>query len=146
MKKLLLALVCLFGVTLTVSADKDKPISENQLPAAARQFIKTHFPKNKIAMAKQETGFFSKEFDVIFTNGDKLEFDGKGNWTEVSCKKNSSVPTAVIPAKIKSYLKTNYPDVLVKCIEKEGSNIEVKLSNGWEITFNSDYQVVDIDD
>ena len=55
MKKLLLALVCLFGVTLTVSADKDKPISENQLPAAARQFIKTHFPKNKIAMAKQET-------------------------------------------------------------------------------------------
>ena len=111
MKKLLLALVCLFGVTLTVSADKDKPISENQLPAAARQFIKTHFPKNKIAMAKQETGFFSKEFDVIFTNGDKLEFDGKGNWTQVSCK-----------------------------------NIEVKLSNGWEITFNSDYQVVDIDD
>lgn len=146
MKKLLLALVCLFGVTLTVSADKDKPISENQLPAAARQFIKTHFPKNKIAMAKQETGFFSKEFYVIFTNGDKLEFDGKGNWTQVSCKKTSSVPTAVIPAKIKSYLKTNYPDVLVRCIEKEGSNIEVKLSNGWEITFNSDYQVVDIDD
>lgn len=133
-------------MTLTVSADSDKPITESQLPAAARQFIKTHFPKSKIAMAKQESGFFSKEYDVIFTNGDKLEFDGKGNWTQVNCKTNSVVPAAIVPAQIKAYLKNTYPNVTIKRIEKEGSNIEVNLSNGWEITFDSKYQVVDIDD
>lgn len=145
MKKLLLTLACVFAVTLTASADKDKPITESQLPAAARQFIKTHFPKNKIAMAKLESDLLSKEYDVIFTNGDKLEFNSKGNWTEVNCK-NSAVPDAIVPTQIKTYVKTNYPEQTIKVIEKKGSNTEIELSNKWEITFNSKYQVIDIDD
>ena len=32
---------------------------------------------------------------LIFTNGDKLEFDKKGVWTEVNCK-YSAVPVAVV--------------------------------------------------
>lgn len=146
MKKLFMTLACVFGITVTAYADNDKPISESQLPAAARQFIKTHFPKHKIAMAKQETGLFNKDYDVIFTNGDKVDFDSKGNWKDVDCRRNSAVPAAIIPEMIKSYLKANYPDISVKGIEKEGANTDVKLSNGWEITFNSKYQVVDIDD
>lgn len=51
-------------------------------------------------MAKMETDWFDKSYDVIFTNGDKLEFDKKGVWTEVNCK-YSAVPVAVVPEAIK---------------------------------------------
>ena len=44
------------------------------MPQTAQTFIKTHFPDNKVAMAKMETDWFDKSYDVIFTNGDKLEF------------------------------------------------------------------------
>ena len=47
-----------------------------------------------------ETDWFDKSYDVIFTNGDKLEFDKKGVWTEVNCK-YSAVPVAVVPDAIK---------------------------------------------
>ena len=70
-------LVCLFTLQTVVWADDDKPIQVNQLPQTAQTFIKTHFPDNKVAMAKMETDWFDKSYDVIFTNGDKLEFDKK---------------------------------------------------------------------
>ena len=111
MKKVLLLLVCLFTLQTVVWADDDKPIQVNQLPQTAQTFIKTHFPNNKVAMAKMETDWFDKSYDVIFTNGDKLEFDKKGVWTEVNCK-YSAVPVAVVPEankKVRCYELTPMP-------------------------------------
>ena len=133
MKKVLLLLVCLFTLQTVVWADDDKPIQVNQLPQTAQTFIKTHFPNNKVAMAKMETDWFDKSYDVIFTNGDKLEFDKKGIWTEVNCK-YSAVPVAVVPDAIK----------MLK-IERDKYDYEVKLSNGWEIKFDMQFNVIDID-
>ena len=112
MKKVLLLLVCLFTLQTVVWADDDKPIQVNQLPQTAQTFIKTHFPDNKVAMAKMETDWFDKSYDVIFTNGDKLEFDKKGIWTEVNCK-YSAVPVAVVPDAIKtvSYTHLTLPTI-----------------------------------
>ena len=69
-------------------------------------------------MAKMETDWFDKSYDVIFTNGDKLEFDKKGVWTEVNCK-YSAVPVAVVPEAIKKYVATNYPDAKMLKIERD---------------------------
>ena len=144
MKKVLLLLVCLFTLQTVVWADDDKPIQVNQLPQTAQTFIKTHFPDNKVAMAKMETDWFDKSYDVIFTNGDKLEFDKKGIWTEVNCK-YCAVPVAVVPHAIKKYVATNYPDAKMLKIERDKHDYEVKLSNGWEIKFDMQFNVIDID-
>lgn len=64
-EKVLLLLVCLFTLQTVVWADDDKPIQVNQLPQTAQTFIKTHFPNNKVAMAKMETDWFDKSYDVI---------------------------------------------------------------------------------
>lgn len=143
-EKVLLLLVCLFTLQTVVWADDDKPIQVNQLPQTAQTFIKTHFPNNKVAMAKMETDWFDKSYDVIFTNGDKLEFDKKGVWTEVNCK-YSAVPVAVVPDAIKKYVTTNYPDAKMLKIERDKYDYEVKLSNGWEIKFDMQFNVIDID-
>lgn len=145
MKKLAILLVCVFAVSTVAMADNDKPIQIGQLPTAAQTFITKHFKGNKVALAKQETELFDKSYDVIFTNGEKIEFDRSGEWTEVSCEING-VPAAIIPQAIKTYVESNYPDARIMKIERDRHEYEVKLSNRWEITFDNQMRVIDIDD
>lgn len=126
-------------------ADNDKPINMTQLPTTAQQTIKKYFGNKTVALAKQESGLFEKSYDVVFNNGERVEFDRKGNWTEIDCKA-SAVPAGLIPAKISQYVKSTYPGAKIVQIEKDDSQYEVKLSNRLEITFNKNFQVVDIDD
>lgn len=145
MKKLVMLLVCMFAMHSVVKADNDKPIQVNQLPAKAQTFISTYFKNQKVALAKQETELFYKSYDVVFTNGDKVEFDKAGDWTEVQCRQ-SEVPAQIVPQAIRNYVKTNYPDAKILQIERDKKEYEVKLSNRWEITFDAQMRVIDIDD
>ena len=45
-----------------------------------------------------------------------------------------------------SFRLTNYPDVKILQIERDKKEYEVKLSNRWEIKFDSKMRVIDIDD
>lgn len=145
MKKLASILVCLFILCVfTLRADNEKPIQVNQLPVAAQQFIKQHFADRKVALAKVETEFVSKSYEVVFADGDHIDFDSKGNWEEIECK-SSSVPTAVIPTKIMEYIRENYPDTTVRKIEKDRREYEVKLSNRVELSFDLKFNLTDID-
>lgn len=144
MKKLLLLFVCLFTIQSVVRANDDKPIKVDQLPQPAQQFVKSHFSDSKVAMAKMETDWFDKSYDVIFTDGNKVEFDKQGNWKEVNCK-CSAVPASVIPAAIRKYISENYPDAKVLKIERDKKEYEVKLSNKWELKFDLQFNLIDID-
>ena len=139
------ALVCLVAFSVSALADNDKPVNVNQLPATAQQTLKKHFSAKKVALAKMESGLFEKSYDVVFNNGEKVEFDRNGNWTEINCNM-SSVPAGLVPAKIASYVKSTYPGTKILQIEKDDNRYEVKLSNRLEVTFNKNFQVVDIDD
>jgi hypothetical protein len=144
MKKLVLLFACIFTLQFTASANNDKPIKVEQLPQAAQQFIKKHFGGRSISIAKMESGIIEKSYDVIFTNGDKLEFDRRGNWTDIDCK-YSEVPAAVVPQKIADYVKNSHKGAKILKIEREGNRHDVDLSNGWDLTFNKNFEVIDID-
>lgn len=145
MKKLIFIILALFTLcSITMCADNEKVIPVSQLPTAAQQFIKEHFANEKVALAKVETEFVSKSYEVIFDNGNHIDFDSKGNWEEIDCK-FSSVPTAVIPTTIMEYIKDNYPDTTVKKIEKDRREYEVKLSNHIELSFDLKFNLTDID-
>lgn len=139
-----MALLCLFTLSAALRADNDRPISVSQLPATAQQTIKKHFAGLKVALAKMESGIIETSYDVIFTNGTKVEFNRSGDWTEIKCK-GTAVPAALVPAAISQYVKGNYPDALIVQIEKDRRKYEVDLSNGVEVTFNTRFQVIDID-
>lgn len=139
----IMALICL-ATFQTAWADNDKPISVSQLPTAAQQILNSHFVDKKVALAKVESGLIEKNYDVIFTTGEKIEFDRKGNWTEIDCKQ-SSVPAKLVPTQITNYVKQNYPGNKILKIEKDRNEYEIKLSNGIEITFNKNFDVIDID-
>lgn len=144
MKKLILLCACLFAANVAVQADNDKPIKVNQLPAKAQEFMRQHFAASKVAIAKSESELFSKTYTVIFTSGDKLDFDGKGIWTEVDCKQ-STVPVKIVPVAILNYVKTNYPQANILKIEHSEKRYEVKLSNKLELEFDSKFNIIDVD-
>lgn len=144
MKKLLAILMAMFVCVAVVKADNEVPVTVNELPATAQTFINTHFKDKKVALAKKETGFFELSYDVIFTDGNKLEFDRNGNWKEVNCK-YSSVPAAVVPQQISDYVKANYAGINILSIEKDDREYEVRLANRVELTFTLQFQLLDID-
>lgn len=144
MKKLVALFVCLFALVSVAQADNDKAIRKDQLPTKAQLFIQQHFADNKVAIAKVESDLFSKSYDVIFTNGNKVEFDQKGVWKEVDCK-YSQVPLALIPDAIRKYVTANYPDANVVQIERDKKDYEVKLSGGLELKFDLKFNLIDFD-
>lgn len=143
LETMLFALALLFASPASANTDGGKAISPGKLPQAALQTINTHLPGRKIAIAKVESELFSKSYTVIFTNGEKIEFDGRGRWTEVKCKR-SAVPASLVPAHIAQYIRANYPDCRILEIERD-DEYEVKLSNHVEVTFNKKFEVIDID-
>ncbi len=147
MKRIISILMMSFALVVGVKAGDDKPISVDQLPKVAKEFLDTHFSNEKIAVVKMDKGFFDTDYEVLFSNGDEVKFNKKGEWEDVDCA-HSEVPALIIPNEIKDYLSANYPDRKVTQIEKKNERnkkYEVELDNSIEITFNKDYVVVDID-
>ena len=145
MRRILITLTCLFAFAFISKASDDKPITFEQLPQSAQQFVKKYFADRVISVVKLDAEIMGKSYEVIFNNGDNLEFDKNGTWTSLECKQ-STVPDAVVPAQILDYVKKNYQGVVIRQISKEDRGAyEVELSNGLELKFNKSFQLVEID-
>ncbi len=120
-------------------------MNPKDLPAAAQTFITRHFGDKKISYIKVESELFSKSYEVVMTDRTKIEFDGKGNWQEVDCKR-AALPQALVPAYAEDLVATQYPGMTCNKIERDRGEVEVKLSNGLSLKFNKSGKLIDIDD
>lgn len=111
MKKLLFILLSMMSVSAALRAGNEIRTTDPQkLPATAREFIATHFPDTRIALIKiDREGGRADSYDVLLENGSDLEFDRRGQWTEIDAER-TTVPQSIIPLRIADYLKRNYPD------------------------------------
>ena len=141
---LMIAICCMLTCNMAANAGNDKPIAINALPIKAQTLLSNHFYNQKVMIATIESGIINKSYDVVLQNGTKLEFDKKGNLTEIDCKQGI-VPALLIPQAIKNYLKDNYAGQSVKKIEINKNEYEVELTNGLDLTFNKHFQLIDID-
>ena len=141
---LMIAICCMVSCNMVANAGNDKPISVNALPAKVQTLLNDHFKGQKVMLATIESGVVSRSYDVVLQNGTKLEFDKKGNLTEIDCKQGI-VPMLLIPQAIKNYLEVNYAGQSVKKIEIKKNEYEVELVNGLDLTFNKHFQLIDID-
>lgn len=120
-------------------------MDSKDLPAAAQTFIKQYFGDKKISYIKVESELFSKTYEVVMTDRTKIEFDGKGSWEEVDCKR-AALPQGLVPSYAKQMIETQYPGMTCTKIERDRGEVEVGLSNGLSLTFNKKGQLIDIDD
>ena len=76
-KFFMVALISL--VTATTCFADDRMILPEQLPAAAKTFIQTHYSGAKILFASKDLDGLSKHYEVHLNDGTQLDFDSKGN-------------------------------------------------------------------
>jgi hypothetical protein len=142
MKKSFAIIIFAFSCLLACNA-QGKIITVNELPVGCNDFIKTHFTGTEIKSVVLKSDV-TAVFEVTLKNGIKIEFNKKGEWTEVETKM-LKVPSTIIPAPINEYVSINHPKVAVSMIEKEGTNTKIRLSDGSELKFNKAYQIIDVD-
>ena len=145
MKKILLTLVVALLSIGIVYAYDDVPITVDKLPHKAQQFLKSYFPQVEVSFAKKESDIIGNDYDVVLTDGSKMEFSSNGEWKSVECK-GSAVPEDIIPKQIKQYVAKNYPNAKILKIDRDRREYEVTLSNRLELTFNKEFRLIEIDD
>jgi hypothetical protein len=138
MKKLFVLLLGL--ITLNVFASNDRPITFQQLPQKAQQFITTNFKGVEVLSATVDD-----DYEVYLANGTKVEFTLQGEWKEVKCVAGA-VPAAIIPAAISKYVKTHFPNTTIVKIDKKYNGYEVELNNDIELKFDKNGNFLAVDD
>ena len=142
MRKILYTLLALM-LAVPVAAE-DVEIQFDQLPEKAQKVVQKAFPDTKIKKVEMERRASLIQYEVKLAGGIKMQFNTDGKFTECECTK-SAVPDMLVPQKIRSYLGDEFPDRKVMRIEHEGKLFDIMLDNGYELTFNSSYRLVDID-
>ena len=145
MKKILFVFAAMMMFAGIASADNDRIVPYENLPAKAQEFVKKYFPSEKVSYVKEEADFMELSYEVVFAQGTKVEFTGQGEWKEVDCR-YSTLNEDLVPAQIRTYVKQNFPDTKFVKIEKGYRDYEVKLTNRLELTFDLNFNLVDIDD
>ena len=138
--KLLLISLILSFVSTNMYADGIM-IPVEQLPQAAKSFVKKYFPQNTIIYAERELLSYEARLD----DGTEIDFDRKGNWDKIDCQFNP-VPDAIIPAPIKNYVQKQFPNVDIVKIDKERHGYDVELANDIELKFNKRGDLIGMDD
>lgn len=148
MKKILFAAAALLlaGATTAIYADgRERPITLDKLPVASQTFLKTHFADLTLAYAVEDPQFIGSEYEVTYTDRTEVDFRSDGEWSSVE-RKYAPVPASIVPAEIAEYVAGSFNGQTVRKIERDKFSWEVELSNGLEIKFDRQFQVIDIDD
>lgn len=145
MKKTIMTIAALAAVAIPAFADNDRAVPYGKLPEKARSFISVNFPDGRLAYSKQERDFMEVHYEVVMVTGVKIVFDRRGDWSDIECR-YSDLDVRFIPEQIRSKVGGLYPGVSYKKISKGRGSCEVKLSNGTELTFDSKFNLVEIDD
>ena len=107
--------------------------------------METYFPQVSIRSARQD----GNEIEVKLTDKTEIEFYLNYEWKSIDCEKSlvyGSVPAELVPAEITAYVAANFANSLIEQIEKKhNGGWEIELSNGLEITFDSNFNVTEID-
>lgn len=145
-KYFVLAAVALCSVGFaSAAAFADRPITVEELPDAARKFVRTHFADAEVLYAKVDDDLFDNDYKVVFADGVSVEFASNGEWKEVDTRRGV-VPAAIVPQPVRERVEKQFPGVRIESIERDRRGFEVGLSNGLDLKFDRQFNLVDIDD
>ncbi|WP_081968481.1 PepSY-like domain-containing protein [Porphyromonas cangingivalis] len=116
----------------------------NSLPGAAKAFIAQHFEGRTIVSVRVDRDDRRISYDVILSDGAKLEFDQAGEWKEVNTR-TYAVPAAIIPVQIHDFVTARYPSVFIIKIDRDRTDYEIDLSNGVKVKFDLNFNVIKIE-
>ena len=143
MKKILTISAVLLLFAAVAKAD-DRPISMDQLPAAARTFINANYPEAQVLFSTKDDDIVLPDYNVALANGVSLEFYNDGALKKIESR--DGIPSDLVPVQIVEFVKVRYPDAYFVSYEVDKRHYEVTLSNRLDLKFNKNYNLIEIDD
>ena len=119
-------------------------MAQNTNPAIT-QFVEQYFPKATVQMVMPD----EDDIDVVLSDYTKIEFRLNNEWKKVDCEHSTlytNVPAELVPEQITTYVTANFPNAIIKKLEKKFRGWEIELNNGLELKFNNSFKVMEIDD
>lgn len=117
-KNFIILIVILSCSVFTISCDAENHTKSNHhntanidLPATAQNFIKQHFPNNKITYVHRDD---DREYKVQLDNNIKIDFEKDGTWDSV--EGHIDLPAslvALLPDKAKDYINQKYSGAMI---------------------------------
>ena len=142
----ILAVVSIIGLSFGQLMADRFTTDASVLPAPARELVAKLYPKANIAGIEVDKSILKgNEYDVMLSDGTKIEFNAKGEWKEIKSKV-TGVPASILPEAIATYLNTNFKDMKIKSVSKERRGWEIELASGLELDFNKKGDLIKIDD
>lgn len=140
-------LAAVMVVTLSGAACAgEKVIVFAALPTQAQRFFHMHFSTKRVVKATVESDyFFQKEYQLLLSDGTKIDFDGAGRWTKVEMA-SAAVPVKITPLQILNYISQSFPTTFVTEIERTRNGYDVEISNGLDLEFNAKGRFLRVDD
>ena len=144
MKRHILTLAVILVLSFSAFG-QNKMTKLEQLPATAQEFVKTYFNDYKIQYIISDKEFADVDYKIRFEDGTEIEFNAKGDWTDVSSK-HKCIPTGFILKEINNYVEINHGDMCITDIEREFNRITIELNDSLEIEFNNKGKLISYDD
>lgn len=145
MKRFSILALLLLSLTVVFACNDKVSTDIGVLPQQSRQFLSTHFAGIPVSHIQIDKDFLVVDsYDVILTDGTNVELNRKGEWKEVK-RHNAAIPTAIIPAFIRKYVKQHYPTAKVLAISRDRRDYEVDLDNRLELKFDLKGNLIEID-
>ena len=136
------------AVMVVANIESSRPVTADELPETARNFVGDNYPGDSPALILKKFDDLRSSYEVTFTDGTKLKFGRRGEWTEIESHVRP-VPSGVIPPQICDYTDRNFPGIPLMEISRDRKEVEVKvkLANRVELTFDSSaWTLTDFDD
>jgi Putative beta-lactamase-inhibitor-like, PepSY-like len=123
-------------ITSDATAGDGVTVASADLPASILTYISTNYSGKTITKAEK----YTNKYEVVLSDGTKLEFSVTGAFLEVSKGggNKSDDKKAKLPQVILDYITKNYPTATIVKAEKSKKKYEVKLSNKIKLTFTLD--------
>ena len=140
MKKLIFAFIAIVCIGFSSAMAQNT----NANPAIT-QFVTQHFPDATVQMVMPD----DDDIDVVLNDYTKIEFRRNNEWKKVDCEHSTTftaVPATLVPEQITAYVTANFPNAIIKKLEKNFRSWEIELNNGLELKFNSNFKIMEIDD
>ena len=122
----------------------DKATSPESLPENVLSFIAEHFQDEKIAFAKEDRDLLKISYEIVLTDGTKLEFRRNGELKEINRHRNS-IPDGIIPQAAADKVNELYPDSFITKAEYDDGELELELDNGFELKFDKNFNLAGLD-
>lgn len=144
MKRIVVIMALVMASLSMVKAD-DRPVTFDQLPKAAKKFINTNFPDDKVSFATVDDDLIGPDYEVVLASGVMLQFENNGSLEQIKVR-NGNIPAGIVPMQIIQIAAQYYPEARIIEFDVDRKSYEVKLSNGMEMEFTRTFQLIEIDD